>query len=307
MRIWRQKQRGAILKAIWLFVIERVSAVDGPIFKDVSGMTKTRIAIAFLLGSLTVACAGKKDPNEAYTERPVNAIYNQAVNALEAESYIEAAELFDEVERQHPYSIWATKAQLMAGYANYEANKYGDALISLNRFIQLHPGNRDVPYAYYLKALSYYEQISDVSRDQSITQKALTSLNDVVRRFPTSKYARDARLKLDLTSDHLAGKEMAIGRFYLRKGEFLAAINRFRQVVDKYQTTSHIPEALHRLSEAYSAVGLEAEAKEAASVLGHNYPGSEWYIDSYALVTGKDIRNNPDEKGFFARAWDWVF
>lgn len=270
-------------------------------------MKKTRIATTLLLGSLVVACADKKDPNEAYVERPVNAIYNQAVNALEAESYLEAAELFDEVERQHPYSIWATKAQLMAGYANYEANKYGDALISLNRFIQLHPGNRDVPYAYYLKALSYYEQISDVSRDQSITEKALTSLRDVVRRFPTSKYARDARLKLDLTTDHLAGKEMAIGRFYLRKGEYLAAINRFKQVVDKYQTTSHIPEALHRLSEAYSAVGLDDEAKEAASVLGHNYPGSEWYVDSYALMTGNDIRKKPDEKGFFARAWDWVF
>lgn len=270
-------------------------------------MKITRIAIALLLGSLVGACAGKKEPNETYVERPVNAIYNQAVNALEAENYLAAAELFDEVERQHPYSIWATKAQLMAGYANYEANKYGDALISLNRFIQLHPGNQDVPYAFYLKALSYYEQISDVSRDQSITEKALTSLQDVIRRFPASKYARDARLKLDLTTDHLAGKEMAIGRFYLRKGEFLAAINRFKQVVDKYQTTSHIPEALHRLSEAYSAVGLENEAKEAASVLGHNYPGSEWYVDSYALVTGKDIRDKPEEKGFFARAWDWAF
>jgi outer membrane protein assembly factor BamD len=257
---------------------------------------------------LVAACSNNdKDPNAGYVERPVNAIYNQAVNALEAGDYPEAARLFDEVERQHPYSIWATKAQLMAGYANYEANKYADALIALNRFIQLHPGNRDIPYAYYLKALSYYEQISDVSRDQSITTKAQTSLQDVIRRFPTTKYARDARLKLDLTRDHLAGKEMAIGRFYLRKGEYLAAINRFRQVVDKYQTTSHIPEALHRLSEAYSAVGLDNEAKESAAVLGHNYPGSEWYVDSYALVTGEDIRKQKEKKGFFARAWDWVF
>lgn len=270
-------------------------------------MSITRTTTVLLLGFLVTACSGKKDPNEEYVERPVNSIYNQAVNALEAQNYAIAAELFDEVERQHPYSIWATKAQLMAGYANYEANKYPDALISLNRFIQLHPGNQDVPYAYYLKALSYYEQISDVSRDQSITGQALRSLEDVVRRFPTSKYARDARLKLDLTRDHLAGKEMAIGRFYLRKGEYLAAINRFRQVVDKYQTTSHIPEALHRLSEAYSAVGLDDEAKESASVLGHNYPGSEWYIDSYALLTGNDIREKKEEKGFFARAWDWAF
>ena len=270
-------------------------------------MKKTRIALALVLVSLAVACADTEDPNASYVERPVNAIYNQAVNALEAQNYLQAAQLFDEVERQHPYSIWATKAQLMAGYANYEANNYSDALISLNRFIQLHPGNRDVPYAYYLKALSYYEQISDVSRDQSFTEKALASLKDVIRRFPTSKYARDARLKVDLTVDHLAGKEMSIGRFYLRKGEYLAAINRFRQVVDKYQTTSHIPEALHRLSEAYSAIGLDNEAREAASVLGHNYPGSEWYIDSYALMTGKDVREKKDEKGFFARAWDWIF
>lgn len=270
-------------------------------------MRTFRLTTLLLLGSFAAACSGSKDPNDAYVERPVNSIYNQAVDALESQDYVAAAALFDEVERQHPYSIWATKAQLMAGYANYEANKYGDALISLNRFIQLHPGNRDVPYAYYLKALSYYEQISDVSRDQSITQKARSSLQDVIRRFPTSKYARDARLKLDLTEDHLAGKEMAIGRFYLRKGEYLAAINRFRQVVDKYQTTSHIPEALHRLSEAYSAVGLDQEAKESASVLGHNYPGSEWYMDSYALVTGNDVREKKKEKGFFARAWDWVF
>lgn len=312
MRMWRSTGRTVILKLLRLSATNSIAAraepiFDGPIFNDASGMRNIRIATVLLIGLLVAACSGDKDPNEAYVERPVNSIYNQAVNALEAEDYLVAAELFDEVERQHPYSIWATKAQLMAGYAYYEANKYGDALISLNRFIQLHPGNRDVPYAYYLKALSYYEQISDVSRDQSITEKALSSLQEVMRRFPTSKYARDARLKLDLTRDHLAGKEMAIGRFYLRKGEYLAAINRFRQVVDKYQTTSHIPEALHRLSEAYSAVGLENEAKESASVLGHNYPGSEWYIDSYALMTGNDIRKEKEEKGFFARAWDWIF
>ena len=236
----------------------------------------------------------------------------QAVDALENRSFVEAAALFDEVERQHPYSLWATKAQLMAGYANYEGNKYNDALTALNRFIQLHPGNKDIPYAYYLRALSYYEQITDVSRDQKITQKALGSLQEIIRRFPNTKYARDAKLKLDLTRDHLAGKEMAIGRWYLRRGEYLAAINRFRQVVDKFQTTSHIPEALHRLSEAYSALGLTEEARQVASVLGHNYPGSEWYVDSYSLMTGTVVQppgaiEEKEEKGFFARTWDRIF
>lgn len=265
------------------------------------------LTILFGFG-LLVACTGTDDTEKPYVERPVHELYNQAANALENRSFLEAAQLFDEVERQHPYSLWATKAQLMAGYAYYEANKYSDALISLGRFIQLHPGNKDIPYAYYLRALSYYEQISDVSRDQGVTLKALTSLQDVIRRFPNSKYARDAKLKLDLTRDHLAGKEMAIGRWYLRQREYLAAISRFRRVVDTYQTTSHLPEALHRLSEAYSALGLKTEARQVAAVLGHNYPGSEWYIDSYSLMTGKDVREEQEDKrGFFARAWDWVF
>lgn len=272
------------------------------------GMKLYKLLVILLGATLVIACSSDNETEKAYVERPVYDLYNQATNALEIRDFNEAARLFDEVERQHPYSLWATKAQLMAGYANYEANKYGDALVALNRFIQLHPGNKDISYAYYLRALSYYEQISDVSRDQGVTRKALVSLQDIVRRFPNSKYARDATLKLDLTRDHLAGKEMAIGRWYLRKREYLAAISRFRQVVDKFQTTSHIPEALHRLSEAYSALGLKTEARRVAAVLGHNYPGSEWYMDSYSLMTGPDIRNKEEEeKGFFARTWDGIF
>tara|TARA_Y100001936_G_scaffold254145_1_gene325653 strand:- start:19587 stop:20399 length:813 start_codon:yes stop_codon:yes gene_type:complete len=268
-------------------------------------MRRLKSLSCVLLALIVTACSSSKET--PYVERPVNALYNRAVNALEAESYLDAARFFEEVERQHPYSVWATKAQLMGAYSNYEANKYDDAIIGLDRFIQLHPGNRDTPYAYYLKALSYYEQITDVSRDQLGTERALKALREVIRRFPQSKYARDARLKIDLTRDHLAGKEMSIGRFYLRKQEYIAAINRFRRVIDHYQTTTHTPEALHRVAEAYQAIGMTAEAKKAASVLGHNYPGSEWYTDSYALMTGKDVRENKDKKGFFARAWDWVF
>ena len=270
-------------------------------------MTKFKLLAILIGAALVVSCASDKD-SEKYVERPIHELYNEATNALEKKHFEQAAHLFDEVERQHPYSLWATKAQLMAGYAYYEANKYNDALATLNRYIELHPGNKDVAYAYYLRALSYYEQITDVSRDQGITQKALTALEETVRRFPNSKYARDARLKLDLTRDHLAGKEMAIGRWYLRRRDYLAAITRFQVVVDKYQTTSHVPEALHRLSEAYSALGLKTEAQRVASVLGHNYPGSEWYIDSYALMTGTDIRKKQEEKkGFLARSLDWIF
>ena len=267
-----------------------------------------KLLVILLGAAIAVACSGDPDAKNPYVERSVHELYNRATNALEKRDFNTAAELFDEVERPHPYSLWATKAQLMAGYAHYEANEYDNALTSIGRFIQLHPGNKDIPYAYYLRALSYYEQISDVSRDQGITQSALTALQDVIRRFPNTKYARDAKLKLDLTRDHLAGKEMAIGRWYLRQREYLAAITRFRQVVDKYQTTSHIPEALHRLSEAYTALGLESEAKQVASVLGYNYPGSEWYVDSYSLMTGTDVRKTKkSEKGFFARTWDWIF
>jgi outer membrane protein assembly factor BamD len=270
-------------------------------------MNAHRIAIAMVLAGLAAGCSGVKDPNAGYVEQPVHVIYNNAVDALEEGNFATAAKGFDEVERQHPYSVWATKAQLMAGYANYQANNYGDAMVALNRFIDLHPGHRDIPYAHYLKALSYYEQISDVSRDQHITEQALAALEEVVRRFPNTRYARDATLKLDLTRDHLAGKEMAVGRYYLQRGEYLAAINRFRQVVDRYQTTTHAPEALLRLTEAYTAIGLTEEAERNASVLGHNYPGSDWYADSYALLTGKDVRDGKQDKGFLARTWDWIF
>lgn len=248
---------------------------------------------------LLAACA---EENEKYIERPVEELYNDALDQMNEREYPLAAKSFDEVERQHPYSVWATKAQLMAAYSHYLQNDYDDTIIALDRFIQLHPGNNDIAYAYYLKALSYYEQISDVGRDQKMTELALKALGDITKRFPNSKYARDSRLKIELTLDHLAGKEMEIGRYYLRRAQYLAAINRFRTVVDKFQTTTHVPEALHRLAEAYLAVGLIGQARRSASVLGHNFPGSEWYIDSYEIVEGKKIR--PEEE---KSPWYWPF
>ena len=265
---------------------------------------------AVLVAAAVLAGCSSNDTPE-YVERPVEELYNEAVDQVETEEYAEAAETFLEVERQHPYSIWATKAQLMSAFSYYSDGQYDDAILSADRFIQLHPGNRDIAYAYYLKALSYYEQITDVGRDQRITEQALQSLDDVVRRFPDSRYAGDARLKIDLTRDHLAGKEMEIGRYYHARENYLAAINRYRTVIEDFQTTTHVPEALLRLSEAYTALGIEPEARSNAAVLGHNFPGSDWYIDSYELVEGKVVRDldgdgKPDpveDKGFFSRIW----
>src|ERR1700674_5575084 len=243
-----------------------------------------RHVAAILLMLALASCSSSKD--EAYIEKPVDDLYNKAMDALVDENYTTAAKTFDQVESQHPYSAWATKSQLMGVYSLYEDGKYDDAIIAADRFIQLHPGHRDVAYAYYLRAICYYMQITDVGRDQHTTELALKSLDDVVRRFPDSKYARDAKLKLDFTRDHLAGKEMEIGRYYLKRQEYLAAINRFKRVIDNYQTTTHVPEALERLVECDLALGLTREAKANAAVLGYNYPGSHWYGDAYALVTG---------------------
>jgi len=245
------------------------------------------LAVAALLTLGIASCGGDDKP--VYVEKPVEELYNGAMNAMQAGDYEEAARLFDEVERQHPYSEWAAKAQLMAAYAFYQENSYDEAINALDRFIELHPGSPDAPYAYYLKAISYYEQIVDVRRDQKATSDALNALEELVRRYPDSKYARDAELKIDLALDHLAGKHMDIGRFYQSRSEYLAAINRFRTVVERYQTTTHVPEALHRLVECYLAMGIVDEAQATAAVLGHNFPGSEWYIDSYALLTGENL------------------
>lgn len=260
------------------------------------------VAVAVFL-----AACSSSDDTPAYVEKPAESLYTEARNLVDEGEYKEAAQAFDEVERQHPYSVWATRAQLMAAYAYYQADEYEDAIGAARRYIQLHPGADDVAYAYYLVGLCYYERISDVGRDQSMTREALTAFEEIVRRFPDTEYARDAKLKIDLTRDHLAGKEMSIGRYYLKRRQWVAAINRFRTVVEDYQTTTHTPEALHRLTEAYLALGLESEARTAAAVLGHNYPGSDWYADSYALLTGADLTPKEDEGSWISRAFRGLF
>ncbi len=246
------------------------------------------IKAAFLGLSVTAlsACAtgGSKSTDTSYIARDVNTLYNAAKVRLDKGQAKIAAALFDEVERQHPYSPWARRAQQMSAFSYYVAGDYNKAIESSRRFLSIHPGNKDAPYAYYLVALSYYEQISDVTRDQKITEQALASLGEVARRYPNTRYAADAKLKMDLVRDHLAGKEMEIGRFYQRRGKWLAATIRFREVIEKYQTTTHTPEALMRLTECYLSLGIPLEAKKSAAVLGANYPGSKWYERAYKLV-----------------------
>lgn len=253
-------------------------------------MNRYPLLILALAASLT-ACSGIEDKEDAlYVERPVGQLYNEAQDAMEAGRFEKAAKLFEEVDRQHPYSEWATRAQLQAAFAYYSDREYEKAQSTLDRFIQVHPGNENVAYAYYLRALTYYEQIYDTKRDQSITEIALQTLDEVKTRFPESTYARDAGLKLDLVRDHLAGKDMEVGRWYQKQGLHQAAIGRFRNVIENYQTTTHVPEALHRLVESYLALGVSREAVAAGAVLGHNFPGSRWYEESYSLLTGAGLR-----------------
>ncbi len=251
-------------------------------------MTDTRVlgAIALLPLCLLAACGnGSRRVSAQFQDaRPVETLYNRGTAAIERKLYAEAAAAFEEVERQHPFSEWARRSMIMSAYANYKANKYEEAIAAADRFIGLHPGNKDAPYAYYLIAQSWFDQILDVGRDQATSANALQSLTEVVKRFPDSEYALDARVKMDMVRDQLGGKDMEVGRFYLRQRQYIAAINRFRNVIDRYQTTSHAPEALHRMVEAYTSLGLMEEAKRTAAVLGYNYPGTVWYEDTYRIM-----------------------
>lgn len=270
------------------------------------------LAACETMSSLNPFAAKEPNPDEiAVPEAEV--LYNRAVDALNARRYGTSATQFDQVEQNYPYSSWAVNAQLMQGYAEYLQSKYTQSISTLDRFIQLHPSHRDISYAYYLRALAFYEQIADVQRDQRATQDAMGALQEVVNRFPDSAYGRDARLKIDLARDHLAGKEMEVGRYYLNQKLYPAAINRFQRVVEEFQTTNHAAEALHRLTEIYLLLGLTDQAKRTAAVLGHNYPGSEWYRDSYDNLAGAgevaaDGASTPREQpGLLRRMWRSVF
>jgi outer membrane protein assembly factor BamD len=243
----------------------------------------------------------------SYRERSVEQIYADGWRAINAGAWDLCAAQFNEVDRQHPYSVWARRATLISAFCSYQANNYGAAIATSEQYISLHPGSPEVAYAFYLKAIALYEQIVDIGRDQSNTEGALVALQDVVQRFPDTEYARDATLKIDLTNDHLAGKEMAVGRYYLRQGDYIGAINRFRTVVDQYQTTPQIAEALERICEAYYSLGLDSEAQTAAAVLGRNYPGSGWYRDAFNILRGRNLKPVEDRRSWISQAFHKVF
>ena len=273
-------------------------------FLTKSGVRAGVLCLAAAAALVLSGCSDKTggdDKSATYVERPVEQIYADAWKKIRDHDWEDAAKQFDEVERQHPYSIWARRAMLISAFCYYQANKYTDAVNTADQYIQLHPGSKEVAYAFYLKAMSLYEQIVDINRDQTDTEQALTALQDVVQRFPNSEYARDASLKVDLTLDHIAGKEMEVGRYYLLRGDYIGAINRFKIVVTRYQKTSQIAEALERLTEAYYGLGVYKEAQTAAAVLGANYPGSPWYEDAYNLLVSHNMKPAVDKDSWIER------
>jgi outer membrane protein assembly factor BamD len=262
------------------------------------------LALAFAAAPL-MGCGSLLNKEEDYVpDDPADKLYNEGLYLLnKKENYEDAAKKFDEVERQNPYSDWARKALLMSAYSYYQAQKYDDCINSAKRYVTLHPGSPDAAYAQYLIGASYFDQIPDVMRDQARADKAVNALEEVVRKYPDTEYAVSAKKKIDIARDQLAGKEMEIGRFYMKRRDFTGAINRFKVVVTQYQTTREVEEALERLTEAYLSLGIVDEAQTAAAVLGHNFPDSSWYKDAYKLVKSAGAEPNENKGSWISRAF----
>ena len=247
-------------------------------------MKKFLYMIAILCAFTLTSCASNetKIPDE---EKSAEILYNEGYDYLQKTSYQKAAETFDKVEMEHPYSKWATKAKLMSAYSYYKNEKYDDAIAALDRYIRLHPGNKDVAYAYYLKGVCHYDQIASSEKEQSSTKEAYETFNQVITMFPESEYAKDAKGKMALIEDHLAGHEMNVGRYYLENKEYISALNRFSNVTDNYQTTSQIEEAVYREIEIYMILGLTDEAIKKEKILSRNYPDGKWSKLAEALIS----------------------
>jgi outer membrane protein assembly factor BamD len=259
--------------------------------------------LAFAAGCSTWSLFGG-DKDDVLPDEPAEKLYNEGVYYLnEKHDPKAAAKKFEEVDRQHPYSEWARKSLLMSAYSYYDAKNYDETISSAKRYISLHPGTSDSAYAMYLVGASYFDQIPDVSRDQGRTEKAMAALEEVIRKFPDSEYAASARRKIEGARDQLAAKEMTIGRYYEDKKNFIGAINRFKVVVTRYQTTRHVEEALMRLTECYLTLGIAPEAQTAAAVLGHNFPDSPWYKDAYQMVKGQGYEPKEDSGSWISRAF----
>jgi outer membrane protein assembly factor BamD len=262
-------------------------------------MTGKRVLQAVLLGAVVGLAACSK--NEAPIIAPVDVLYNKGMDELEQGQFRKAITHFEELERQHPYSGWATRGKMMLAYAQFRRGDYDESISTIDQFIRLHPGHKNLDYMFYLKGLNSYYRIREVNRDQAHTLEALRTFEELVRRFPDSKYARDAKLKITLCRDHIAGQEMTVGRYYQSVNQHLAAINRFRNVADNYQQTAQVAEALYRLTESYLILGLDEEAKRAAAILGHNYPDTRWYRDAYTLMIGKNLVTEQERAGWAGR------
>ncbi|THD50445.1 MAG: outer membrane protein assembly factor BamD [Bradyrhizobium sp.] len=242
--------------------------------------------------------------DETFVEEPAEKLYNEGLFLMNEKRDPKAAsKKFEEVDRQHPYSDWARKSLLMSAYAFYNANDYDSCIGAATRYVTLHPGSPDAAYAQYLIAASHYDQIPDITRDQGRTEKAIAALEEVVRKYPTSEYAVSAKSKLEAARDQLAGREMNVGRYYMQKRNYTAAINRFKTVVTQYQTTRHVEEALARLTEAYMTIGIVSEAQTAAAVLGHNFPDSPWYKDAYNLVRSGGVEPSENQGSYISKAF----
>ena len=260
-----------------------------------------------VLASSLGACSSLWGKDETPPDEPADRLYNEGLYLLNNKSDpSKAVKKFEEVDRQHPYSEWARKSLIMSAYAYYQAGSYDESVTASKRYIALHPGSPDAAYAQFLIGSSYYDEIPDITRDQARTEKALASLDEVVRKYPTSEYAVTAKQKMEVARDQLAGKEMQIGRYYLEKKDYTGAINRFKVVVTKYQTTRHVEEALERLTEAYMSLGIVGEAQTAAAVLGHNFPDSEWYKHAYNLVKGGGLEPSENKGSWISKAFKKV-
>jgi outer membrane protein assembly factor BamD len=267
------------------------------------GRAFTRIALLGILAATLGACS-MFDKDAVAPDEPADKLYNEGLYLLNTKKDPkEAAKKFEEVDRQHPYSEWARKSLIMSAYAYYESGAYDDCISTAQRYVTLHPGSPDAAYAQFLIGSSYFDQIPEISRDQTRTEKALEGLDEVVRRYPSSEYAVAAKRKMEMARDQLAGKEMEVGRWHLQRREFTGAINRFKVVVTRYQRTRHVEEALMRLTEAYMALGIVDEAQTSAAVLGHNFPDSRWYKDAYALMQSRGLEPSENKGSWISQAF----
>jgi outer membrane protein assembly factor BamD len=266
------------------------------------------IALVVVLAPLgacsTITDLFNKDDDSAVVEEPADKLYNEGLYLLnDKQEYKSAAKKFEEVDRQHPYSDWARKSLIMSAFAYYQGGDYDESISAAKRYVALHPGSPDAAYAQFLIGSSYFDRIPDISRDQERTEKAVAELDEVVRKFPNTEYAISAKKKIDIARDQLAGKEVDIGRWYMQKKDYTGAINRFKVVVTRYQTTRHVEEALMRLTEAYMTLGIVDEAQTSAAVLGHNFPDSPWYQDAYNLVKARGLEPSENKNSWISRAF----